>query len=65
MGTTELFIVVTGVAMANILSFGFLWSAFQLHKAEQNGHSPQSYKFIMLFCLMWIVVGGLLVYWSN
>jgi len=58
MDATPFFVVMSAVAAANILSFGFVWALYQVSKRERDGgQAGPAHLLILTFCLLFIAGG--------
>lgn len=58
MDATPFFVMLGAVAAANLLSFGLVWSLFQISKAEKDGgNAKPMHLIVILFCLFFILGG--------
>lgn len=59
MDATPFFVVMSAVAAANILSFGMIWSLFQMVKDESKGGEARTFHLIVVAVTGFFIAGGI------
>ena len=59
MDATPFFAIMAAVAAGNILSFGMLWSLFQMVKDEKNGGEARVFHLVVVAFTGFFIAGGI------